>query len=169
MLNHRRSRMFRCSASGALVIAAGFMSNLGAQPATSGAAQTPAASHRTLVNDYCLSCHNGRAQTAGLELDAINALELDDNRETWEKVVRKLRARQMPLGDRLRRHTRPRLLRWRTRATNWRPRIRIQVELTPSGGSTEPSTTTLSATSWSWRSMSPPYYRVARPVSASTT
>ena len=88
--------MFRCSASGVLVLAAGFMSNLGAQPATSGAAQTPAASHRTLVNDYCLSCHNGRAQTAGLELDAINALELDDNRETWEKVVRKLRARQMP-------------------------------------------------------------------------
>ena len=95
MLNHRRTRMFRWTASGVLVLA-GFVSNLGAQPATSGAAQTPTASHRTLVNDYCLSCHNSRAKTAGLELDTINALQLDENRETWEKVVRKLHARQMP-------------------------------------------------------------------------
>jgi hypothetical protein len=49
-----------------------------------------------LVSTYCLSCHNNRAKTAALELDTINAQDLDGNREVWEKVVRKLRARQMP-------------------------------------------------------------------------
>jgi hypothetical protein len=54
------------------------------------------ADHRTLVNRYCVSCHNERAQTAGLALEAINKEELSANQAVWEKVVRKLKARQMP-------------------------------------------------------------------------
>ncbi|MCH7750479.1 MAG: DUF1592 domain-containing protein, partial [Acidobacteria bacterium] len=57
---------------------------------------TDEAPHNALVNQYCLSCHNSRTQTAGLALDTISAEDLDANWEAWEKVVRKLRARQMP-------------------------------------------------------------------------
>ena len=54
------------------------------------------APHHSLVNRYCLSCHNDRTRTAGLALESINTQALGDNREAWEKVARKLRARQMP-------------------------------------------------------------------------
>ncbi len=51
---------------------------------------------RTFVSTYCVSCHNSKLKTGGLALDAINAAALDDHWDTWEKVVRKLRAHQMP-------------------------------------------------------------------------
>ena len=62
-------------------------------------AQQPApqpAPHRLLVNQYCTNCHNDRLKTAELALDKLIAGRLEDHAETWEKVVRKLRARQMP-------------------------------------------------------------------------
>ena len=54
------------------------------------------APHRLLVNQYCTTCHNDRLKTAELALDQLLANPLEDHAETWEKVVRKLRARQMP-------------------------------------------------------------------------
>ena len=54
------------------------------------------APHRALVDQYCASCHNENVKTAGLVLDAVSARGVDENSEIWEKVVRKLRARQMP-------------------------------------------------------------------------
>ena len=66
-----------------------------AQPPAAGGASADAP-HHALIDRYCLSCHNGRTKTAGLELDAVNTQALDGNREVWEKVARKLRARQMP-------------------------------------------------------------------------
>lgn len=74
----------------------------GQQPPNGAATTSPAAiatvdtPHNALVNDYCLSCHNGRLMVGGLALDAVNSEPLGENWETWEKVVRKLRARQMP-------------------------------------------------------------------------
>ena len=64
----------------------------GPAPATV-AADAP---HHSLVNRYCLSCHNDRTRTAGLALETVNTQALGDNWEAWEKVARKLRARQMP-------------------------------------------------------------------------
>ncbi len=61
--------------------------------------QTPAPSpapHVDLVKQYCVSCHNEQAKTAGLALDALVAHPLTDNVPIWEGVVRKLRARHMP-------------------------------------------------------------------------
>ena len=52
--------------------------------------------YRALVNTYCLSCHNSKSKAGGLALDAINTQDLGAHSESWEKVVRKLRARQMP-------------------------------------------------------------------------
>jgi hypothetical protein len=55
-----------------------------------------ATSHLAVVNQYCVTCHNEGAKTGGLALDLIVADDPAVHSETWEKVVRRLRARQMP-------------------------------------------------------------------------
>ncbi len=52
--------------------------------------------HRVLVDHYCTACHNRSLKTGGLALDEIAANEPASRPDTWEKVVRRLRARQMP-------------------------------------------------------------------------
>ena len=52
--------------------------------------------NRAFLNRYCVTCHNEKLQTAGLLLDKIDVENLTENAPTWEKVVRKLSARQMP-------------------------------------------------------------------------
>ena len=64
--------------------------------ATSIHAAAGDAPHRELVESHCLSCHNGEQRTAGLALDEISARPLEAERAAWERVVRKLRGRQMP-------------------------------------------------------------------------
>src|SRR5262245_53669108 len=54
------------------------------------------AQDRAFLNQYCVSCHNERAKTAGLMLDKLDIEHVGDNAETWEKVVRKLRTGMMP-------------------------------------------------------------------------
>lgn len=49
-----------------------------------------------MADEYCLSCHNTQDQASGLDLEFLTTAEIKDNVEAWEKVVRKLRARQMP-------------------------------------------------------------------------
>ncbi len=48
------------------------------------------------LGQYCLTCHNDTDKAAGLDLESVEAKSLDHHPETWEKVVRKLAARQMP-------------------------------------------------------------------------
>jgi mono/diheme cytochrome c family protein len=61
---------------------------------SSGApAATPA---RALVTTYCVTCHNERLKTGGLVLDKVDAAQVFNSAETWEKVVVKLRSRAMP-------------------------------------------------------------------------
>ena len=55
---------------------------------------------RTLLDRYCVTCHNDRLRTAGLTLDALDAGRVGAHAATWEKVVRKLRARAMPPAGR---------------------------------------------------------------------
>jgi Protein of unknown function (DUF1592)/Protein of unknown function (DUF1588)/Protein of unknown function (DUF1585)/Protein of unknown function (DUF1595)/Protein of unknown function (DUF1587)/Planctomycete cytochrome C len=59
---------------------------------------TPASTSpsRTLVDKYCVTCHNQRSKTAGLMLDTANLDQVSQDAETWEKVIRKLRGRMMP-------------------------------------------------------------------------
>ena len=64
------------------------------QPST--AVPAPTAAHSAVVNKYCVFCHNANLKTGGLALDAISSDEVGRHSETWEKVVRKLRGRQMP-------------------------------------------------------------------------
>jgi hypothetical protein len=68
--------------------------------ATPDARQAPSA--RTVLNRYCVSCHNERmkANYAGLALDSADVSKIADRPEVWEKVVRKLRAGLMPPAGR---------------------------------------------------------------------
>ena len=59
-------------------------------------ATSASAQDRTFLNQYCVTCHNEKTKTAGLMLDKLDVDHPGDNAETWEKVVRKLRAGMMP-------------------------------------------------------------------------
>jgi len=48
------------------------------------------------LKQYCVTCHNQRAKTANLELDAKDLARLSDDVPAWEAVVRKLRTGMMP-------------------------------------------------------------------------
>ena len=80
----------------ALCVAGASISVGEAQQPTTGASPSAASPERTLVNQYCVACHNNTAKTADLALDNISSEAVDQHPEVWEKVVRRLRARQMP-------------------------------------------------------------------------
>ena len=67
---------------------------------TSKAEHTPAAAHRGLVDQYCVTCHNERLKTGGLALDGLDVSRVAEDADVWEKVVRKLRAGVMPPSGR---------------------------------------------------------------------
>src|SRR5215471_8127492 len=64
------------------------------------AAANPSAPYRALLDQYCVTCHNERAKTAGLMLDKMDLDHVADNAETWEKAIRKLRGGMMPPNGR---------------------------------------------------------------------
>jgi mono/diheme cytochrome c family protein len=70
----------------------------GARAQTQSPAATPAATvdYRAVLNQYCVSCHNERAKTAGLMLDKMDLADVRGDAEVWEKVVRKVRVGMMP-------------------------------------------------------------------------
>jgi cytochrome c551/c552 len=61
-----------------------------------GGAQPASSPDRALLDRYCVTCHNARLKTAGLTLDDIDVGNVGPRAETWEKVLRKIRAGQMP-------------------------------------------------------------------------
>ena len=87
----------RCVFSALAILGFGFAFPGEAQQRLDSIASDP--SVRTVLDQYCVACHGGRDPTAALDLsvsgtDAANGAA--DRWETWEKVVRKLRGRQMP-------------------------------------------------------------------------
>ena len=48
------------------------------------------------IAKYCTTCHSERLRTAGLVLDPTGVARPGDQSETWEKVLRQLRAGTMP-------------------------------------------------------------------------
>ena len=95
---------FRCSFAPAAVTAlaallpaahaAGQAPEAGAVGAEAEAAE--AAEYRAVLDRYCAACHNDRLRTAGLTLESLDVAHVGAGAEVWEKVVRKLRAREMP-------------------------------------------------------------------------
>ena len=55
-----------------------------------------AAQHRAVMDRYCVGCHNERTKTGGLSLDGVDLNAVDRHADLFEKVVRKLRTREMP-------------------------------------------------------------------------
>jgi hypothetical protein len=45
---------------------------------------------------YCDTCHFGPKARANLNLESLDLANLDSNGALWEKVLRKLRSREMP-------------------------------------------------------------------------
>jgi mono/diheme cytochrome c family protein len=78
-----------------MLAAAGFAFTLEAQQSLPGPPSS-ASVHRSLVDEYCVSCHDKDEKRAGLALDMVAAHDVLQHPDVWEKVVRKLRARQMP-------------------------------------------------------------------------
>src|SRR5262252_7653324 len=55
-----------------------------------------AAAPGDVLNKYCVTCHNSRLKTGGLQLDSVDVNDVGRDAETWEKVVTKLRTGEMP-------------------------------------------------------------------------
>jgi mono/diheme cytochrome c family protein len=54
------------------------------------------AAHRTTIDQYCVACHNSALLTGGLNLQDIDLGNLEENGPVWERILRKLRNREMP-------------------------------------------------------------------------
>jgi len=78
-----------------VVAAAGFVFTLEAQQTPPGPSVTTAP-HVSLVDEYCVRCHDEDEKKADLALDTLAAQDVLQHPDVWEKVIRKLRARQMP-------------------------------------------------------------------------
>ena len=49
-----------------------------------------------LVQNHCLDCHDSSEATSGVDLETMHSIPIGEHWATWERVVKKLRARQMP-------------------------------------------------------------------------
>jgi hypothetical protein len=103
-MNRRRIKT-RWGAAILLGLCALASSSLAQQEANSPpppASAQPRATINEFVNLFCIECHNSDDKAGGLALDVSGAETLERNSPTWEKVVRKLAARQMPPEDAIR-------------------------------------------------------------------
>ena len=57
---------------------------------------SPSFAQQAVLDQYCITCHNQKLKTGGLELDKLSLQHVGTDAETWEKVVRKVRAGMMP-------------------------------------------------------------------------
>src|SRR5262245_17660461 len=69
-----------------------------AQIASGSKAQPTAAAlvNRELLDKYCITCHNEKLRSGGLDLVTLDVNTPGPHADTWEKVVRKLRMDAMP-------------------------------------------------------------------------
>ena len=81
---------------GGFVFSSSFLAQQSGTQARPAPAVPAPSTQRAFLDQYCVSCHNERAQTAKLTLDKIDVSRISDHAEIWEKVVRKLRAGMMP-------------------------------------------------------------------------
>src|SRR5438132_11398666 len=55
-----------------------------------------ASAPQSVLDTYCITCHNQRLRTGGLALEGLDVTTPGANAETWERVIAKLRAGSMP-------------------------------------------------------------------------
>jgi hypothetical protein len=76
----------------ALVLTCVMVGGMPAFAAQTGPQQGPF----SVVQDYCLGCHNSKAKVGGLALDTLSPDRIAQDAKTWEAVIRKLRGGLMP-------------------------------------------------------------------------
>ena len=74
----------------------GVIDSRGAQPPLHPPPSPLPASVTSVVNTYCVGCHDAEMKKGGLDLERISRVGVTQHSEEWERVIRKLRARQMP-------------------------------------------------------------------------
>ena len=79
------------SVCSAVLLAMAFNSTAG-QPSSSPLS----APVKSVVNQYCVSCHDADVKKGGLDLERISRDGITQHSDEWEQVIRKMRARQMP-------------------------------------------------------------------------
>src|SRR5438552_409479 len=76
-----------------LMVLAGFATSL-------SAAQLPPSplpsAVNTMLNAYCVKCHDADMKRGDLDLTRLGREDITRHPDEWEKLVRKLQARQMP-------------------------------------------------------------------------
>jgi hypothetical protein len=77
-----------------IVIGSALATHLCAQPTQT--TPPPTDSHRGVIDEYCLTCHNSDDYAGSLDLSVVLGEAVPEHAETWEKVIRKLRAGMMP-------------------------------------------------------------------------
>ena len=61
-----------------------------------GASAQPPRDAAAVLQQYCVTCHNSRTKSGGLELNPAGLSDVSAAAASWEKVVRKLRTMTMP-------------------------------------------------------------------------
>jgi mono/diheme cytochrome c family protein len=90
------------SAATALIVfaVAGLAAATRPQESSDAKARSAVSSQRAVLNQYCVTCHNDRANTAGLALNALDIENMSKDAAAWEKVIQRLRTRFMPPAGR---------------------------------------------------------------------
>jgi mono/diheme cytochrome c family protein len=81
------------------VVVAGFTfepSRAQQRPAETARVNDSAQVAKSVIGKYCLTCHSDKARTGGLSLESADIEHIPKGAETWEKVIRKVRAGMMP-------------------------------------------------------------------------
>src|SRR5215467_12952895 len=72
------------------------------QPQSAAPTADAVEAQKALVTQYCVTCHSDKAKAAGMDsarkidFDSLDLAHLGKDAETWERIVRKLRAGMMP-------------------------------------------------------------------------
>ena len=88
-------RLRSCYVTALLVAASSWLAGAPQQSQAKDAGTSKSA-QQAVVNQYCVTCHNDKLKTGGLSLNGVNIESVDQNRDVWEKVLHKVRARYMP-------------------------------------------------------------------------
>ena len=95
LLATRRPAMILCAVAAwvGAAVAWPMRSGVSAQTAPPRASSSPAPG---FLQQYCVSCHNPRVKSGGLQLEGLDPARPEGHEEVWEKAVRKLRTGMMP-------------------------------------------------------------------------
>jgi cytochrome c551/c552 len=83
-------------AAGVALVVVGGLRPAADAPVPPGPALAANAGTAAFVQEYCLDCHDGASKKGGLALDSLLPDDVAAHAGAWEKVVRRLRTRQMP-------------------------------------------------------------------------